>query len=142
VSKDKDPPQIAAEPGTHHLPALAPMVHSSAAPDAPCAVIFEPDASANGIVRTAETLVTSVQAAQLFHRTTRTLRNWEARGLLPGVRIGRSLYFKLSDIERLCAGGEAIETEHKTPAGSSGSTDFGSARATSHDENPAADDGA
>ncbi len=71
------------------------------------AAAFAPDSSANVVVPT-DMLVTAVQAAGLFHRTTRTLRNWEARGLLPGVRIGRSLYFKLSDIERLIARGEAF----------------------------------
>ena len=65
----------------------------------------EPDAAPlGGADFAAGALIPAVQAARLFHRTTRTLRNWEQRGWLPGVRIGRSLYFKAGDIERLIAG--------------------------------------
>ncbi|NNM55916.1 helix-turn-helix domain-containing protein [Acidocella sp.] len=66
--------------------------------------------SVNSIETPTEKLIPAVQAARLFHRTTRTLRNWEARGLLSGVRIGRSLYFKLSEMEQLIAGGAYLHT--------------------------------
>jgi hypothetical protein len=102
---------------------------------------FASDSSIDGIDPTAKKLIPAVQAAQLFHRTTRTLRNWEARGLLPGLRIGRSLYFKLSDIELLIAGGEAFETAPQSPPISSRDENSLPTGSTYHDTN-FRDDGA
>lgn len=116
MPKNEGAPHAGEEQGTHRLPLIATVVYSSAsarmataeAADEQGAVGFEAAPSVNCIETTPEKLLPAVQAAELFHRTTRTLRNWEARGLLPGVRIGRSLYFKLGDIERLIARGEAF----------------------------------
>jgi len=54
-----------------------------------------------------ESLLTIGQAAALFHRTPRTLRNWRRRGWLRAVRIGGGLYFRAAEIEALVAGSEA-----------------------------------
>jgi hypothetical protein len=54
-----------------------------------------------------DALVTIGQAAALFHRTPRTLRNWRRRGWLRAVRIGGGLYFRAAEIEALLARGEA-----------------------------------
>ena len=45
--------------------------------------------------------LTAPQVAELLHRDRRTLRNWERRGLLRPVRIGRGIYYRPSDIEAL-----------------------------------------
>ena len=82
----------------------------------------EPDAAPlGGVDFVTGALIPAIKAARLFHRTTRTLSNWEQRGLLPGVRIGRSVYFRAGDIERLKAGGAPSETD--APAPSLASTD-------------------
>jgi hypothetical protein len=54
-----------------------------------------------------ESLLTIGQAAALFHRTPRTLRNWRQRGWLRAVRIGGGLYFRAAEIEALLADGES-----------------------------------
>ncbi|GLR66933.1 hypothetical protein GCM10010909_16130 [Acidocella aquatica] len=84
------------------------------------AAAFDVAPSINCAEPNIDTLVPAIQAARIFHRTTRTLRNWESRGLLSGVRIGRSLYFKISDIEQLITGGEAAATAPQSPPMSSG----------------------
>ena len=55
-------------------------------------------------------LITIAQAAALFQRTPRTLRNWRKRGWLQAVRIGGGLYFRAADIEALLAG-EPVNTQ-------------------------------
>jgi hypothetical protein len=72
--------------------------------------IFDDNASDREAGATAalpDGLITTSQAATLFHRTPRTLRNWRKRGWLQAVRIAGGLYFRKSDIETLLAGGEA-----------------------------------
>lgn len=49
-------------------------------------------------------LLSAGDVAELFQRTTRSLFNWECRGLLIPVRIGRSKYYRLRDVERLLNG--------------------------------------
>jgi excisionase family DNA binding protein len=46
-------------------------------------------------------LMTTREVAALFRRTDRTIRSWVARGLLEPVRIGRTVYFRRSDIEKI-----------------------------------------
>ncbi|MBS5905387.1 MAG: helix-turn-helix domain-containing protein [Acetobacteraceae bacterium] len=46
-------------------------------------------------------LMTAREVATLFRRTDRTIRNWVARGLLKPVRVGRAVYFRRSDVEKI-----------------------------------------
>jgi len=50
-------------------------------------------------------LLTARRAAELVNRTCGTLHNWERRGLLRPVRIGRGIYYRASDIEALAERG-------------------------------------
>ncbi len=59
-------------------------------------------------------LISARAAAELFGRTCRTLRNWEARGWLTPVRIGRGLFYRLADIEDLIQRG-ARSSETSSP---------------------------
>ena len=52
-----------------------------------------------------DSLVTIGEAARLFHRTPRTLRNWRSRGWLRAVRIAGGLYFRAAEIEALLTAG-------------------------------------
>ncbi len=61
---------------------------------------------------TAEGLLTARRVAALLGRTCRTLRNWERRGWLRPVRIGRGIFYRPHDIEALAKRGAP------TPAGS------------------------
>jgi hypothetical protein len=45
--------------------------------------------------------VTTEQLATMFGRRPRTVRNWVARGLLKPHRMGRSVFFLLSDIDAI-----------------------------------------
>ena len=67
---------------------------------------FEPgiatDQEAEG---TAERLLTARRVAALLGRTCRTLRNWERRGWLRPVRIGRGIFYRPHDIEALAERG-------------------------------------
>jgi Helix-turn-helix domain len=47
----------------------------------------------------ADVLLTARRVAALLGRTCRTLRNWERRGWLRPIRIGRSIFYRPSDIE-------------------------------------------
>jgi hypothetical protein len=49
----------------------------------------------------AEGLLTARRVEALLGRTRRTLRNWERRGWLRPVRIGRSIFYRPRDIEAL-----------------------------------------
>lgn len=46
-------------------------------------------------------LLSSSDIQALFHRSDRTVRRWVERGLLMPVRMGRSLFFRRADIERI-----------------------------------------
>lgn len=45
--------------------------------------------------------LTTKQIADMFGRQPRTVRNWVTRGLLKPRRIGRSVFFLLSDIDAI-----------------------------------------
>lgn len=62
-------------------------------------------------------LLTAKQAAALFGRTCRTLRNWEGRGWLRPVRIGRGVFFRRSDVEFVMEHGS--RPPETAPAGTS-----------------------
>lgn len=49
-------------------------------------------------------LMSAHEVADLVRRTRRTLLNWEKASLLIPIRIGRSKYYRLSDVERLING--------------------------------------
>ncbi len=67
-------------------------------------------------------LLTAKQAAELFSRTTRTLRNWERRGWLQPIRVGRAIFFRRADIESLVEFGMPISAcQLATDAGSQSS---------------------
>ena len=53
----------------------------------------------------ADALLPARPVAASLGRTDRTLRNWERRGWLLPVRIGRSVFYRPSDIEALAAHG-------------------------------------
>jgi hypothetical protein len=50
-------------------------------------------------------LLTARRVAALLGRTCRTLRNWERRGWLRPVRIGRGIFYRPSDIAALAERG-------------------------------------
>ncbi len=73
-------------------------------------LIFDDDAPApktDAAAAIPHGLITISQAATLFHRIPRTLRNWRKRGWLQAVQIAGGLYFRAADIESLLAGGNA-----------------------------------
>ena len=41
------------------------------------------------------------QVARMFNRTPRTIRTWEAKGLLKPIRKGRSVFYRQSDFDDL-----------------------------------------
>jgi excisionase family DNA binding protein len=45
-------------------------------------------------------ILTKKQAAELLHITTRTVEDWMKRGLLPYLKIGRTVRFKEDDLMR------------------------------------------
>jgi excisionase family DNA binding protein len=45
--------------------------------------------------------MTSVQVAELLGVTTRTVRTWTSRGLLPHVRVGGVKRYRVADIDAL-----------------------------------------
>ena len=49
-------------------------------------------------------LLSAAAVARIFNRSERAIRNWTQRGYLRPVRIGRSLFFRETDIRRLVAG--------------------------------------
>lgn len=53
----------------------------------------------------AEGLLTARRVEALLGRTRRTLRNWERRGWLRPVRIGRGIFYRPSDLEALAEHG-------------------------------------
>jgi hypothetical protein len=46
-------------------------------------------------------LLTQLDVAKIFRCTTRTIRNWEGRGWLKPVRIGRRIFYRESDLINL-----------------------------------------
>jgi hypothetical protein len=46
-------------------------------------------------------LLTQQEVAVLFRRTPRALRNWEKTERLVPVRVGRSVFYRVSDIHQL-----------------------------------------
>jgi DNA-binding transcriptional MerR regulator len=46
-------------------------------------------------------LLTTADLQFLFQRSDRTIRSWVGRGLLVPVKVGRSVYFRRDDVERL-----------------------------------------
>lgn len=49
--------------------------------------------------RLADPFVTKQQLAQHFNVTVRTIENWQRRGVLPYVKHGKIVRFKLSEVE-------------------------------------------
>lgn len=47
----------------------------------------------------AEPFITKQQLAQHFNVSARTIENWRRRGVLPYVKVGKVLRFKLSEVE-------------------------------------------
>ena len=65
-----------------------------------------PGGAAEGTI--ASEVLTQRQVARLFHRTSRTIRSWERLGLLQRVPgLGRRVFYRRKDIERLIAGEDA-----------------------------------
>jgi excisionase family DNA binding protein len=52
-------------------------------------------------------LMTTREVAEVFRRSERTIRDWVRKGWLKPVRVGRSVYFRRADIERLLDQGTA-----------------------------------
>ena len=46
-------------------------------------------------------LLKPAAVAALFGVTTRTIRNWQRRNLLTPMRVGRSVFFRRSEVESL-----------------------------------------
>ena len=46
-----------------------------------------------------EGYITKEEVAKRLKKTVRTIENWQARGILPFVKAGRSVLFKWSDVE-------------------------------------------
>ena len=46
-----------------------------------------------------EGYITKEEVAKRLKKTVRTVENWQAKGLLPYVKIGRSVLFNWSDVE-------------------------------------------
>ena len=58
-------------------------------------------------------LLTARRVAALLGRTCRTPRNWERRGRLRPVRIGRGIFYRPRDVEALAArGAPCLPAEH------------------------------
>jgi excisionase family DNA binding protein len=51
--------------------------------------------------------MTTREVAEVFRRSERTIRDWVRKGWLKPVRVGRSVYFRGADIERLLDQGTA-----------------------------------
>ena len=51
-------------------------------------------------------LLTTAEVMEIFGVTDRTLRRWRRQGLLPCIKLGGSVRYRLADIDRLI-GGEA-----------------------------------
>jgi len=50
-------------------------------------------------------LMTQRQVAEMFQRDPRTIRNWDRRGWLTPIHIGRSAFYRRSDVEKLAESG-------------------------------------
>jgi hypothetical protein len=50
-------------------------------------------------------LLRAAAVATVLNVTTRTLRRWETRGLLTPVRVGRTVFYRGTDIRALITGG-------------------------------------
>ena len=46
-----------------------------------------------------EGYITKEEVAKRLKKTVRTIENWQARGIVPFVKAGRSVLFKWSDVE-------------------------------------------
>ena len=46
-----------------------------------------------------EGYITKEEVAKRLKKTVRTVENWQARGILPFVKAGRSVLFKWTDVE-------------------------------------------
>ena len=46
-------------------------------------------------------LIKTTQAAEKFDVKPATIRNWYKRGLLPAIKIGKTIRFKEEDVEKL-----------------------------------------
>ena len=46
-----------------------------------------------------EGYITKEEVARRLKKTVRTIENWQARGILPFVKAGRSVLFKWADVE-------------------------------------------
>ena len=55
-----------------------------------------------------ERLLTTRDVMKIFGRTDRSIRNWVYCGRLHPIRIGRSVYFKSTEVGALFTGGNAV----------------------------------
>ncbi len=55
----------------------------------------------NTLVPDSFKLLSPGEVQEVFNRSDRTIRRWVERGLLMPVRMGRSLFFRHKDIERI-----------------------------------------
>lgn len=62
-------------------------------------------------LRCPDRLLTAREVAQIVPRSERTIRAWAQSGLLLSVRIGRGVFFRLSDVEAL------LKRSHTAPYG-------------------------
>lgn len=67
----------------------------------------------------ASPFMSMAEVAAYFGRTTRTILNWERRGLLTPRRIGRSKFYRRHDIEML---GDEPQDAEMTPGQTSKNT--------------------
>ena len=102
-SSDRCRAQCRSEPAGHHPsgPGVPTQPHRCEGADLPLDDV-QAGSAAPGV-----TLYTAAQAAAVFQRTTRTLRNWVRSGLLRPIRVGRSLYFSEIELFRVINGGQA-----------------------------------
>jgi excisionase family DNA binding protein len=98
------PPVAAARPSDE---AMAPVAAEAAAGDgAP--------PSAMAAVPVLPRLLSVQEVAVLFGRNTRTIRGWAQDGRLKAVRVGRSVFFKYSDVKLLIDGPFEINESGKS----------------------------
>ena len=60
-------------------------------------------------------MLSTAEVAELFGRSSRTIRDWMARGLLRPVRVGRSVFIPKAQVEALLSGSPAA-TGHEPDA--------------------------
>lgn len=110
-SSDRCRAQCRSEPAGHHPsgPGVPTQLHRCDGADLPLDDV-QAGSAAPGV-----TLYTAAQAAAVFQRTTRTLRNWVRSGLLQPIRVGHSLYFSEIELLRVINGGQAPPVANPSP---------------------------